>query len=113
MGFRDTHASVFAEGYEGDAAADLLASFEADESLSLAALGEAQTENTSLSAQIEDMTASHEAEVNRLKAVNYDLFSQVPANNSDDPTISVENDGENIETFDDLFTELADTDTDD
>ena len=73
MGFRDTHAAVFAEGYEGDASADLLASYDEDSGLASAAIAEAGLAAEALTGQIN----AGLAEIQRLKAVNFTLLEQI------------------------------------
>lgn len=107
MAFKDTHAAVFAEGYEGDASADLMGAYDNDASLSSAAIGELTSANEALIASAVANDAAYTSEVNRLKAVNYDLLTQVsaPVNSSDEDDADIDAPGE-ADTFDELFTSL-------
>lgn len=107
MAFKDTHAAVFTEGYEGDAGAELMASYDEDSSLSAAAIGELTSANDALIASAVANDAAYTSEVNRLKAVNYDLLTQVGASSdtADVDEVDVDAPGD-ADTFDDLFTSL-------
>ena len=107
MAFKDTHAAVFAEGYEGDASADLMGAYDDDASLSSAAIGELTSANEALIATAAANDALYTSEVNRLKAVNYDLLTQVsaPINSADEDAVDIDMPGE-ADTFDDLFSSL-------
>jgi len=106
MGYKDSHAAVFADGYEGDASADLMSAYDEDASLSGAAIGELTTANEALIANAVQNDAAYTSEVNRLKAVNYDLLTQIGSSVDADETVDgIEAPGE-ADTFDDLFTSL-------
>jgi len=105
MAFRDTHAAVFAEGYEGDASAELLASYDEDSGLASAALAESglATEAANL------LLVAANAEIQRLRAVNYTLLEASEAappekiEDTDTGDGDTDADEDNPESVDDAF----------